>query len=88
MTMTHFDGANYSHRLDGLRLAHQFNRVFDVMKDGRWRSLLELEEETGDTSASISAQLRNARKSRFGSHTVEKQRLGHGHWKYKLTVNQ
>jgi hypothetical protein len=61
------------------------------MKDGKWRSLQEIEIETNDGQASISAQLRHLRKDKFGSHTVSKQRRGaekSGLFEYQLIVNQ
>lgn len=44
------------------------------MKDGKARTLKEIEDITGDPQSSISAQLRNLRKASFGSHVVTKQR--------------
>jgi hypothetical protein len=84
--MPHFDGAHYNHIRDHLRLSHQHNRIFNLMLDGVWRSLQDIEKETGDTSASISAALRNMRKPRFGGHTVNKQNVGSGRWLYQLVT--
>lgn len=68
------------------RLCGQIKRVFELMRDGLWRSLAEIELETGDPQASISAQLRNLRKMRFGAHDVRKRRRGEsGMWEYCLT---
>jgi len=85
-----FDGPDYVPSLDFERLTGQLRRIFDCMKDGRWRTLNEIEEITGDGQASISAQLRHLRKARFGSHEVEKRRrgaLGSGWWEYRLEEN-
>lgn len=84
-----FDGPDYSPKHDDLRLKGQIKRVFDCMKDGRWRTLDEISEITGDPAASISAQLRHLRKERFGSHIVDKRSRGErsrGLWEYSLTV--
>lgn len=85
-----FDGAVYVPRVDDVRLTGQLRRVFDLMSDGRWRTLAEIEQATGDPAASVSAQLRHLRKSRFGAHRVEKRRRGAaeaGLWEYQLIIN-
>jgi hypothetical protein len=82
-----FDGSAYNPETDDVRLTGQIKRVFETMKDGRWRTLGEIEAETGDPQASISAQLRHLRKPRFGSHIVEKRNrrdAEHGHFEYRL----
>lgn len=83
-----FDGPDYSPEFDQKRLTGQIRRVFDLMKDGRWRTLEEIGEATGDPQASVSAQLRHLRKPRFGGFTVEKRARGereHGLFEYRLT---
>lgn len=85
-----FDGPAYSNEHDQVRLTGQLRRVFDLMRDGRFRTLEEIATETGDPQASISAQLRHLRKPRFGSHTVTRRRRGEasrGLWEYSLEVN-
>lgn len=81
----------YDPALDKERLDNQMGRVFDVMSDGEWHTLSELENETGgDPQASISAHLRSLRKAMYGSHTVNKRRRGeprNGLWEYQLVVN-
>ena len=68
------------------RLCGQLKRIHDLMCDGLWRSLAEIELETGDPQASISAQLRNLRKMRFGAHDVRKRRRSEsGTWEYRLS---
>lgn len=87
----HFNGPAYEPQHDYKRLAGQILRVFGLMKDGRWRTLAEIEAITGDPPASISAQLRHLRKERFGSFEVEKRARGeriHGLWEYRLIVPQ
>jgi hypothetical protein len=86
-----FDGPDYVPELDQVRLTGQIKRVFDLMRDGRWRTLTEISVRTGDPEASISAQLRHLRKERFGSHVVEKRRRGEGTmglFEYRLIVKQ
>ena len=85
-----FDGSEYSPELDQVRLTGQIKRIYDLMIDGRWRTLGEIAIETHDPEASISAQLRHLRKARFGAHKVEKRRRGdekQGLFEYKLIAN-
>lgn len=69
-----FSGSDYNAALDEQRLTGQVLRIYDLMKDGKWRTLSEIEAVTRDGQSSISAQLRNLRKPSFGSHKVEKRR--------------
>lgn len=71
-----FAGAEYSAEHDKARLTGQLADVFAVMADGAWHTLSEIEEATGHPGSSISAQLRNLRKERFGSYVVERQSRG------------
>lgn len=80
-----FDGPAYDHERDGARLGAQFMRIFNLMADGRFRTLREISAATGDPEASVSAQLRHARKPRFGGHTVEREHRGNGLYAYKIT---
>ena len=88
--MTHFDGPDYIPEFDQERLTGQIKRVFNCMKDCRYRTLSEIESTTGDPQASISAQLKHLQKQRFGSHTLNKRRRGdrtHGLFEYQLIPN-
>jgi hypothetical protein len=70
---------------DCARLEGQLRRIYELMVDGEWRSLADIERITGFPQASISAQLRHLRKTRFGSHSVEKRRRGEsGTWEYQV----
>ena len=84
---TLFDGQTFEAKHDGPRLHAQLARVHDVMRSGNWYTLAQLSELTGDPPASISARIRDLRKSRFGNHTVERRRRGEaprGIWEYRL----
>jgi hypothetical protein len=83
-----FNGPEYVPDRDHKRLSGQIKRVFDVMKDARWRTFDQIAGETGDPAPSISAQLRHLRKTRFGSHTVERRHMGSGLYEYRLLVNR
>jgi hypothetical protein len=82
-----FAGADYDHERDHARLTGQILRVFELMRDGMWRTLAEIEAATGDPQASVSAQLRHLRKRRWGSHTVNRRHVGDGLYLYQLVVN-
>lgn len=45
------------------------------MADGKWRTLQEISEITGDPEASVSARLRDLRKFEHGSNTVSRRPL-------------
>jgi hypothetical protein len=72
----HFNGPSYDPALDHKRLAKQHEVIRDIMLDGRFRTLEEIELLTGYPQASISAQLRHLKKLRFGAHRLVKRRRG------------
>lgn len=86
-----FGGATFDRDLDGLRLTNQLERVKWLMLDGKWRTLREIEIETGDPQASISTRLRDLRKPRFGSFIIERRRRGEpkqGLFEYRLLTEE
>jgi hypothetical protein len=80
------DGASYDHDQDASRLQQQQLDVWNVMRTGKWYSLYTLSAMTGHPPQSISARLRDFRKERFGSHTVDRKRYGlyRGTFVYRL----
>ena len=83
-----FNGSDYIPEMDKVRLTGQIERIFDCMKDSKFRTLSEIEAITKDGQASVSAQLRNLRKERFGLHTINKQRRHEaGLFEYQLIIN-
>lgn len=85
-----FDGDCFDQDLDGARLTKQIDKIRTLMFDGKWRTLREISKETGAPEASASAHLRDLRKERFGSHTVNKRRKGdpkNGLWEYQVVWN-
>jgi hypothetical protein len=80
----HFNGPEYIPERDHERLTTQLARVFNCMKDSKWRTLEEISTITGDPEPSVSAQLRHLRKRRFGSHTVNRKHISRGLFKYQL----
>tara|TARA_Y100000310_G_scaffold329912_1_gene400602 strand:+ start:693 stop:1232 length:540 start_codon:yes stop_codon:yes gene_type:complete len=68
-----FDGSDYVPDRDDARLTGQLLRVFEFLKNGKWRTLSQIEFHTGDPQASISAQIRHLRKERFGSYDLQRR---------------
>jgi hypothetical protein len=66
------DGTTFDPDRDAIRLAQQATDVWAFMRDGGWHMLRSISHATGHPEASVSARLRDYRKSRFGSHTVER----------------
>ena len=82
-----FDGSDYDHNRDSQRLSKQQEKIFNLMRDGEWRTLKHIAYVTSAPETSVSAQLRNFRKPKFGSHTVEKDYDAHGLYYYRLVIN-
>lgn len=85
-----FPGSSVSRQLDDARLTGLQKAVFDLMKDGVWRTHSEIKFAIRRGSENgISAMLRNLRSPKRGSHTVDKRRRGDpkiGLWEYRLIV--
>ena len=80
-----FDGATYEPLHDQTRLTGQFERVRDLMADGQWRTLEQIQQAAGPgTLQGISARLRDLRKPRFGSHNVQRRRVTGGLFEYRI----
>ena len=84
----HFDGITYEPARDCARLGDQMAAVLSVMADGKWRTLADIASETNAPEASVSARLRDLRKPRFGGHTVNREFLRRGLFRYQLVVAQ
>ena len=79
-----FNGADYDRSRDDARLTGQILRVWNCVSDGKWKTLKQIAQETGDPEASVSAQLRHLRKPRFGGYTVEREYIDNGLYRYRL----
>lgn len=80
-----FDGVTYQDK-DFTRLSGQLLRVFEVMKDGRWYGASQLCELANVSPLSITARIRDLRKRKFGSHTIERKLIIGGYHEYRLVV--
>ena len=93
-TNADFDGETYEPERDQMRLSGQLKAVFDVMSDGKWRTLpglaMYVTAQTGRNAseASVSARLRDLRKDRFGAHDVERRYIANGMFQYRLLLNK
>lgn len=86
------DGATFDPSLDACRLNNQLGKVFEVMRCGKWKTLQEVREETGEHfDSAISARIRDLRKPKFGGYRVEARRrpgASLGLWEYRLAVKR
>lgn len=82
--MSKFDGVTFEDARDGKRLTAQIYRVFAGLKDHQWHTLTGLSLITGDPESSVSARIRDLRKSRYGGYTIERRYVKNGLWEYKL----
>ena len=79
-------GETFDMARDGKRLTLQAHRVLAVFGDGGWHTLSELAKRTGDPEASISARIRELRTARFGSHTIQREYVRRGLFRYRLVI--
>ena len=79
-----FKGVAYRNAEDGERLADQFERVWEIMRDGRSHTIAEVAERTGDPAHSVARQIRYIRGAARGSHVVEREHLGRGLHAYRV----
>lgn len=90
-----FDGAVYEEEKDVVRLSGQIERVHTILAQSKdvWLTVSEIQIKIAneflldDPECSISAQIRNLRKERFGGYMIEKQRRGSEDsaiWEYQL----
>jgi hypothetical protein len=82
-----YHGKTFVPALDEARLNEQTVRVYRVMLDEQWRTLQEIAAVTHDPLPSISARLRDLRKSAFGGFDIQRRRRGlatSGLWEYRM----
>jgi predicted Holliday junction resolvase-like endonuclease len=81
----HFDGRTYEPEFDHARLTGQLMRVYEFMQDGRWHTISVIVLVAGGSEAAVSARLRDLRKPKFGSHLIDRRRVGtSGLFEYRL----
>lgn len=79
-----FDGYTYEPALDAERLTGQLLRVWQLMRDGKWRTLAEIASAVDGSEAGVSARLRDFRKPKFGALHVDRRRVDGGLYEYRL----
>lgn len=85
-----FDGKHFDPELDAVRLTQQMRDVFECLCGGHgWLTVSEIKGMTGHPEASISAQLRNMRKVKFGALDIRgRYREGTRTFEYKYLSKQ
>jgi hypothetical protein len=86
-----FDGRSYEPTRDGDRLNTQLAAVRHILADGRWHTMTEIGRELSAigifaTETSISARIRDLRKTKFGAHDVQSRYVDKGLWAYRMEV--
>lgn len=81
-----FGGVTYDEKRDGGRLFAQLADVRAAVADGAWYTLAEIAAITGHPEASVSARLRDLRKQKHGGHTVEREFVQRGLWRYRMAA--
>jgi hypothetical protein len=83
-----FGGSTYDEARDGERLRGALARVYDLMRDGQWRTIADIAALCECSEAGASARLRDLRKDRFRerypNRGVERQCIGAGLWRYRV----
>jgi hypothetical protein len=84
-----FDGDDYTHDRDYIRLSTQLDRVYRVVSDGKWYTLSEIASKTNSPEASVSAQLRNLRKAKFkeqygDDYDIVREHVSGGLYRYQM----
>ena len=80
-----FDGSTYEPQRDYVRLSGQLYSVKAILSDRQWHTLTEIAQRINGSEAGVSARIRDLRKPKFGSHTIERQHLEHGLWRYRMS---
>ena len=81
-----FDGATYAPERDYERLSGQLKAVYDLMRDSKWRTLSDIRETVEGSEAAISARLRDLRKTKYGSYTIEREHIDRGLYRYRMVM--
>lgn len=79
-----FDGESFDAGHDEQRLSGQLSRVRELMRDGRWRTLVEIARDAQGSAPGVSARLRDLRKHKWGGWIVERRYVGRGLFEYRL----
>lgn len=78
--------APFLHRPVKRRATTQLRDVQSLMRYGDWMLLSSIAEKCKAPPQSVSARLRDLRKSKFGGYTIEKRRVARNQWAYRMVV--
>jgi hypothetical protein len=81
-----FGGSTYDEKRDGDRLKKQFHAVRSIMLRSGWVTLKDLAAQVKAPESSVSARIRDLRKSQFGGYTIEREYVERGLWKYRIKI--
>ena len=79
-----FDGDDYQTERDKPRLTDQLQNIKLHMENKGFVRVSDIARKFGYPEPSVSAQIRNLRKERFGSRTVTRRYRGNGIYEFKL----
>lgn len=80
------DGETFDAKKDRKRLNKQSQAVYNLMADGKWRTLAQIAQAIDAPESSVSARLRDFRKPKFGGYIVNRKRIDGGLFSYQLDV--
>ena len=83
-TTPEFDGDDYVSSRDKPRLTQQIHQVRMYMENNNWLSVKQISDDLNFPEPSVSAQIRNLRKEKFGNRIVERRYQGNGLYEFKL----
>ena len=86
-----FDGDDIVQERDKPRLTRRLSLIYNYMKDGCWCDVREVAGYLAangmwSSETSVSANIRNLRKDKFGGYTVERVHIAGGYYRYRLVV--
>jgi transcriptional antiterminator len=79
-----FDGDDYDSDRDKERLTKQRDKIRMYMEGRNYLTVKEVAEVLNYPENSVSAQMRNLRKEKFGGRIVHREYFGNGLYKFKL----
>ena len=80
----YFDGDDYVTDRDSVRLTSQLDKVRVYMEGADYLTVQQISADIQQPEPSVSAQIRNLRKDRFGARTVNREYRGDGCYAFKL----
>lgn len=80
----HFHGKGVKTAKDEQRLASLYDRVFEVVKDGRWRTCAEIQALTGGEKESINRMLRYMDDPFVGRHHKNSRIRSGNLWEHQI----